>query len=162
MFPEEEVFINEILSRTINNQDGRGDFIAPIRGGIIYLNKYAEYTEEQRKWLIFVRLHQFQYHNISNKEMKFMNFTFHGEVPPVMEDPEAMDKWGVLRTTTDGQPVDVNGTGLPIDTVKIERKVVITRPWSAEQQQYLLGEEEVVSEYRLAESGWELPEKVLD
>lgn len=162
MFPEEKAFIDEVFRRTLNNEDGRGDFIAPLRGGTIYLNELSDYTEEQQKWLVFVELHKAKYRHSGVKGMKFMNFTYNNEVPPILEDPEAMDKWGVLRMTTGGQPVDTEITGKPIVQVRHQAEVETMYEWSAEQQQYLKTQEVTLSDYRLAESGWELPEKVLD
>ena len=167
MYPEEKAFIDEVFRRTLNNEDGRGDFIAPLRGGIIYLKDYEEFTEEQTKWLVFCQLQHARYKHAGVAGLKFQNFSYNEPLPPIFEDPEAMDKWGVLRMTTEGQPIEVHGSiyakaGLPITKITHEVKEQKLYHWNAEQQRYIERPSIVMENYRFAESGRELPEKVLD
>lgn len=162
MFPEEEALINEILSRKLNNEDGRGDMIAPVRGGIIYLQDYKDmgYTEEQMKWLVYCKLQDARYKMTGVKGLRFMNFTYHGELPGILEDPESMDKFGVPRATTDGQPCNPV-TGFPMDHVSHKVDELQTYKWDIEKKQYVKAEK-VVTENKYFHGSYDVPEKVLD
>lgn len=134
MKPEELEFIEAVLKRTLDNHDGRGPFIAPIRGGIIYLSEYNDYTEDQLKWLLFVRFQRPQYH--MGRGIRFMNWEWRKPVPRVWTDPEAMEKWGVRRMTTDGQPVD-DFTGLPLDELELLEEHITRYVWDPEQKRFV-------------------------
>lgn len=136
MFPEEQAFIDAVWDKLLDNHDGRGQFIAPLSGGLIYLNLYrdAGNTEEQIKWLVFNVLQDPRYQRSGFVGIKFMNFNWNGPVPPVEEDAEAMDRWGVKRQTVEGQPL--GATGLPVDRIATREVTYKQLKWDPETKAY--------------------------
>lgn len=162
LYPEEKAFIDEVFNRIMEQEDGRGRFIAPIRGGVIHIDEeYDGFTEDQQKWLVFVRLVSNPDHLHSGfKGMKFMNFNYNGDIPQVGEDPEAQDKWGTRRMTTDGQPV--GDSGYPIFTIIREQKTTQTFEWNPETKEYRKGDSYVIGDIVFSDSGDSVPEKLVE
>lgn len=162
LHPEEKAFIDEVFRRTIETEDGRGRMIAPIRGGVIFLDEeYDGYTEDQQKWLVLHRLlnNPDRLHS-GFKGMKFMNFNFNGELPIIGTDPEAEDKWGVPRMTTDGQPLDVDG--YPVTEIIQAKEVHQNYAWDAEAKEYKLSSEYEVAVKMISDSGNPVPKKLVE
>lgn len=159
LFPEEEAFINEVMKKKLDNEDGYGEFIAPIRGGLIYMSDYDFYTEDQIKWLVFHRLVTNPSHRVPGFDgLKFMNFSYNGPVPKVEEDAEAMDKWGVKRMTTSGQPVD-DHIGHPIETVFNVTTIETVYRW--DEKGYLVADERELSNKFVSDTDNPVPEKLV-
>lgn len=136
MFPEEQAFIDKVWANLLDNQDGRGQFIAPLSGGLIYLNylKDKGYDEDQMKWLVFNELQHPRFRRAGFVGIKFMNFSWHDPIPTIEEDAEAMDRWGVPRQTTDGQPI--GQTGLPVDRIATKEVTYKHMKWDPEKKAY--------------------------
>lgn len=161
MFPEEKGFIDEVFSRTIESADGRGKSIIPVRGGSIDLDEeYSEYTEEQTKWLVFCRLQDARYKVGGVQGLRFMNFTYNDKLPEILEDAEAMDKWGVKRMTTDGQPVN-DVTGLPMNYVEHVVTQAHRYEWNDKSQGYTKAQTQTLHE-SYEHEGFPAPEKVVE
>lgn len=159
LFPEEEAFIDEILKKKLDNEDGYGEFIAPIRGGLIYMSDYDFYTEDQIKWLIFHRLVTNPSYRVPGfVGLKFMNFSYNGKLPEVEEDAEAIDKWGVKRMTTAGQPVD-DYAGYPIETVFNVVTTETVYRWNEEG--YAVVSEKVLNAEFVSDTDNFVPEKLV-
>jgi hypothetical protein len=161
LFPEEKAFIDEVFRRTLESENGMGRMIVPVRGGVIQVDDdYRGMTEEQKQWLVFNRLQDDRYRHTNFQGMKFMNFTYNEAVPEVLDDPEAMDKWGVKRMTTAGQPVNET-TGWPLEYVQHEETMVRRYEWSADNQGFIkVSEDRVHNAYK--HDGFPVPEKVVE
>jgi hypothetical protein len=162
LFPEEQAFIDEIWRRVQTDAAGRGRYLAPIRGGVIWIDEeYYGLNEDQIKWLLLVRLHEERYRVTGFKGLKFMNFNYNGELPGVLEDAEAMDKWGVKRTTTDGQPVS-DETGYPLTKVIQEVTMVKEYQWNSESKEFQPKAEQEPVVHLFDHEGLPVPAKVLE
>lgn len=160
LFPEEKAFIDEVFRRTIETPD-HGKSIIPVRGGAIALaEEYDGMTEDQMKWLVFCRLQEPRYKIPGVQGMRFMNFTYNEKLPEIMEDPEAMDKWGVKRVTTDGQPVN-DTTGKPMNYVEHEITQTHRYEWDAKSQEYKKAQTQTLHESYKHE-GFPAPQKVVE
>lgn len=141
LFPDEKAFIDEVFKRKITTDDIKGAYIAPLRGGIIYLDEnYGEYTEAQQKWLVLNELLNPDRLHSGFKGMKFMNFNYNGVLPEIGVDPEAEDKWGTKRMTTKGQPV--NEQGYPIEFVQKTISHYKQYAWEPTSKEYVCCKEE--------------------
>lgn len=161
LYPEEKAFIDEVFNRTIVSED-ESRMIVPIRGGAINLTEeYDGYTEDQQKWLVLHRLvNEPNRLHSGFKGMKFMNFNYNGDLPEIGEDPEALDKWGVARMTTDGQPVDAEG--YPITEVIHVKQLHQNYEWDAETKEYKPSSNFDVAIETVSDRGNPVPEKLVE
>lgn len=131
---EERAFIDYVFDRVMEQQDGRGPFIAPLRGGVIYLRGFDVNTDNQLKWLVLQRLRNPIYRTPGNPGMKFINFTWNELLPQEYHDPNAMEKWGCSRMTKDGRPIGPKH--FPINEYQVESSLVKRYKWNADTQSY--------------------------
>jgi hypothetical protein len=163
MYPEEKEFIDQIWSKLQQDSTGKGRYLAPIKGGVIYVDEeYYDYDEDQKKWLLFVRINSIASFYFSNGTLpiKFMNFTYAKKVPEIIIDEESTQKWGTKRTTTDGQPLS-DATGLPIYLVQKTEVTYSKYKWNDKSKSFdFLGSQASDASY-LANDGKPLSEKII-
>jgi len=155
MYPHELEFVDFVLSKKTNQNDSLGDYIPIIRGGVIYLDDYRSMTENQMKWLLFVKLQKVKYQVPGFVGLKISTGNWNGIIPQVVVNEEALTKFRVSRITTCGMPLDDN-TGFPIRKFIKEKVIHENYAWNNEVNDYQLVSTEVRSSTNITDTGYTL------
>ena len=136
MTKQELEFVDFLAEHVKDQFDGNGDFIAPVRGGVVFLKDYYhKYNEDQINWLLFMEFQKLKYRIPGFVGLKLVNGSWHGIIPTPKIDSDAEMRYGMKRMTTDGIPLD-DITGLPIHKLVREQTHHVIYEWNAEKKEY--------------------------